>query len=135
MSWDVVVCNFQGSPPDSPEELPDELEPLGTAAAVRDSISKYLPGVNWTDARSGDYSGEGFNIELSLDDDDPVETVMLSVHGGGDPLSAIMSFVLPNNWSLLDGSTGAFLDLDDPSQAGWEGFQEYRDAALGEDDT
>ncbi len=53
--------------------------------------------------------------------------MMLHVRGGGDAISAITKFAQPQGWSALDCSTGEFLDFENPSQAGWEGFQAYRD--------
>jgi hypothetical protein len=59
---------------------------------------------------------------------------MLHVRGSGDALSAMLAFANPNGWSLLDCSTGEFLDPRDPSPEGWEGFQAFRDRVLGSED-
>lgn len=56
---------------------------------------------------------------------------MLHVRGGGDAISAIASFARPLGWAALDCSTSEFLELDNPSQAGWEAFQAYRDKIIG----
>jgi hypothetical protein len=54
----------------------------------------------------------------------------LHVRGSGDPIAAIVKFARPLGWSVLDGSTGEFLDLDNPSQEGWQGFQAFRDERI-----
>jgi hypothetical protein len=41
-----------------------------------------------------------------------------------------VTFAHPVGWSALDCSTSKFLDLDNPSQAGWEGFQAFRDKVI-----
>jgi hypothetical protein len=130
MSWDVVAFNYDGSPPADTEEMgefPDP-QPLGDAATVRDAVSRHLQGVDWSDETCGSYDGEGFSIEFRiLGDEDPVTALMLHVYGGGDAIAALLQFGAPNKWSFLDCSTNAFIDPADPSQEGWEGFQEYRD--------
>lgn len=129
MSWDVMVFNFRGSPPDDIENLPDDFqfEPLGKAASVRAAISQSLPGTDWSDPTWGQFEGEGFSIEFNLGNEATLDNFMMHVRGGGDAIAAILKFVVPNQWSLLDCSTGEFIDPENPSQEGWEGFQEFRD--------
>jgi hypothetical protein len=55
---------------------------------------------------------------------------MLHVRGGGDAVAAILQFTRPNKWSAFDCSTGAFIDLENPSHEGWEGLQTARDEAV-----
>jgi hypothetical protein len=129
MSWDVVVLNYGDSPPADVEEMGDagEPDPLGSAAAVRKLISDHLDGVDWSDPTYGVYRGDGFTIEFPIRDNDPVDSLMLHVRGGGDPIAALLLFAQPNNWTLFDCSTSQIIAPDDPSQEGWEGFQKLRD--------
>ncbi|MFL5733038.1 MAG: hypothetical protein ACJ78Q_07525, partial [Chloroflexia bacterium] len=67
MSWDVMVFDFNGPPPDLNEAPPDYQPPvMGSAAQVRERISAHLPGVDWSDPTWGDYLGEGFTIEFNM---------------------------------------------------------------------
>jgi hypothetical protein len=128
MSWDVMVFNMRGKSPPSLEQLQEsDYEPLGPAAVVRQHISALLPGIDWSDPAWGIYEGDGFSIEFNVGKDDPIDNMMLHVRGGGDAISAITKFVRLPGWSALDCSTSEFLDLENPSQAGWEGFQAFRD--------
>jgi hypothetical protein len=128
MSWDVVIvdsCEKAAACPVT--DLDDsDFKALGAADEVRQKISSNLPGVDWSDPR-GIFEGDGFSIEFNVGEDDPIQSIMLHVRGGGDAIAAIMSFVGPLGWSALDCSTGEFLDPNNPSQEGWEGFQAYRD--------
>ena len=132
MSWDVVVINYGGKPP-----LPDEMAgapppgPLGPAAQVRGSIAAYLPGVDWSDPTWGIYEGNGFSLEFNTGKDDAIDSIMVHVRGRGDAISAMLAFANPLGWSLLDCSTGEFLDPENPSSEGWAGFQAFRDQDLG----
>ena len=131
MSWDVLVLNYGGKL--SPEEMleAEPVGPLGRAAQVRRRITKYLPGVDWSDPAWGVYERDGFTIEFNAGNEDPVESIMLHVRGGGDAIAALLRFASPNGWSLLDCSTSEFLDPASPSVEGWEEFQTFRDKAIG----
>lgn len=131
MSWDVMIFNFGGKPPRPMEQLEEsDFVPLGPALEVRNRISSILSGVNWSNPKWGTYDGDGFSIEFNVGKVDPIEHMMLHVRGGGDAIAAIARFAEPAGWSALDCSTGEFLDLRNPSQAGWEGFQAFRDRVL-----
>ena len=127
MSWDVMIFHLRERPR-SVEELDEAIMlPLGPAAAVRAAISSALPTVDWSDPSWGDYDGDGFSIEFNVGARDSIQNMMLHVRGGGDAISDIMKFVVPNGWTALDCSTAEFLDPAAPSDAGWIGFQKYRD--------
>lgn len=129
MSWDVMLFNYHGSPPADFESLPKDHrpDPLGAAADVRLSISRYLPEIDWTDPTWGIYTGDTFTIEFNPGTDDPIESMMLHVRGRGDALSTIARFASPNRWSLLDCTTGKLLDQENPSDQGWRAFESFRD--------
>lgn len=134
MSWDVMVFNLGGKAPQDLDQLEEtDLLPFGPADEVRQRISALLPGVDWSDPTWGLYDGKGFSIEFSVGTDDPTTHMMLHVRGGGDAIAAITRFAKPLRWSALDCSTGEFLDYENPSQAGWEGFQVYRDQVIKRD--
>lgn len=128
MSWDVMVFNYGGKPPADGDAPP--AGPLGPASKVRDGIAAHLPGVDWSDPSWGIFEADEFSIEFNMGDEDPIDSIMLHVRGGGEVLGAIMAFANPNGWSLLDCSTGDFLDPEKPSSAGWEGFQDFRDKVI-----
>lgn len=132
MSWDVLVLNYHGSPPADMDEMAEagDPDPLGKSATVRKAISKHLPGVDWSTPRFGIYWDEELSIEFDMGKDDPVTSIMLLVQGSGDAVAAMLQFAIPNNWSLFDCSSSEFINPEAPSQAGWEGFQEYRDKVL-----
>jgi hypothetical protein len=132
MSWDVVVLKIRGRCPPSPEELQDnDCLPLGSARDVRKWISTRLSGVDWSDPTCGLYEHDGLWIEFDVGNDDPINSMMLRVRGSGDAISAIMAVTSPKRWSALDCSTSDFLNPENPSPAGWLGFQALREKAVG----
>lgn len=131
MSWDVLIFNLRGAlPPPLDQQQEVDWGPLGPAEEVRRQISSFLPGIDWSAPTWGLYKGDGFSIEFNVGNDDPIDNMMLHVRGRGDVISAITRFASPLGWSVLDCSTSQFLDLDNPSHAGWEGFQAYRDKVI-----
>lgn len=129
MSWDVMVLNFSGKPPEDLEELPEDqnADPLGSAEEVRDLISHALPGVDWSDPTWGIYTGDEFSFEFNTGKEDPIESLMVHVRGNGHPIPSLLKFANPNKWSLIDCSTSQLINPDNPSDEGWQGFQAVRD--------
>lgn len=127
MSWDVMVFHLREMPRSLEDLRDDALLPLGPAAEVRDAVSAVLLGVDWSDCTWGLYGGDGFSIEFNVGGDDPIQSMMLHVRGGGDAVADIMKLVVANGWAALDCSTSEFLDPAAPSNDGWAGFQTYRD--------
>jgi hypothetical protein len=56
---------------------------------------------------------------------------LLNVRGTGDPISSILKLTEANGWVAVDCSTSEFIDPANPSYEGWEGFQAFRDKAIG----
>jgi hypothetical protein len=126
-----MILRYDGAPPRM-SELPDDfsLLPMGEAHDVRTRISESLPDVDWSDPARGLLISEEYSIKFGLQEDGVVESLMLIVRGGGDPVEAIARLCAANGWAALDTSTGEFMDLQQPSRAGWESFQAFRDKVL-----
>jgi hypothetical protein len=132
MSWDVMLLNI-GDQPRATSTMEEGLEPtpLGEAQRVRDSISATEPEVDWRDPEWGVLATSEWSIEFNLGEREPVDSIMLHVRGGGDPVSNILRLCSKYGWSALDLSSGDFIDPERPSNSGWQGFQDFRDRALG----
>lgn len=131
MSWDVLIHKFIDPAPTTIEEIDEsKFLPLGPAAEVRQQISEHLGPVDWSDPTWGVLDGDGFSIEFNAGNEDPIDSIMLHVRGGGDAVAAIMAFVVPLGWKALDISAGGFINPLSPSDEGWERFQAYRDHAM-----
>ena len=131
MSWDVMVFKFAGTPPSIEEFDESNLQPMGAHASIRERISQHLPGVDWSDPTWGNYERDGLSFEFNMGEDDPITNFMVHVRGTGDAIAALMRFAVPSGWTVLDCSTGEFLDPANPSDAGWTGFQAFRDRVIG----
>ena len=128
MSWDVSVFKFVGETPKSMDDFSKEnFRPLGGAQMVRAMISKCLPEVDWSDLSWGMYEKDFVSFEFNVGSDETIDSIMVHVRGGGDPIRKLLDFATPCGWVLLDCSTGELISEDNPNQDGWEGFKEYRD--------
>ncbi|MEI5674561.1 MULTISPECIES: hypothetical protein [unclassified Nocardioides] len=130
MSWDVVLVDV-ARPRPRVSELDEALvRPLGPADDLRAWLCEELPGTDWSDPRWGAWSDGEHLFELSIDED-PVTMLMIGVRGGGDPVAVLRRLARARGWSVIDTSTGDWLDLDgrdgDDGGAGWMGFRAFRD--------
>jgi hypothetical protein len=103
---------------------------MGTADEVRGKISAHLIDVDWSDPTWGVYAGAGYSFEFNLGKEVQVDAFTVHVRGSGDALTGLLQFAKPNNWSLLDYSSGEFIDIHKPSDEGWRSFQRYRDQVI-----
>ena len=132
MSWDVLIFNFNGALP-SDEVLTTkgyQPPPLGEAQQVRDQITQSIPTVDWSDPAWGILNTPDFQMQFNLQVDGLVKSYMIHVYGGGNPLPIIQKLCLDHGWYALDTSSGDWLDLNNPSDAGWKGFQQMRDQLI-----
>lgn len=155
MSWDIYVWNFDGNLPPADDALRvwysthdeevaedayGDLPPLsdervaaatskemGTPAEVRAKIDAHLPGVEWSDDFVGLYGGDGFTLEIYIDDRSELDGFLVMVRGSGDSLSPLLQFATPNGWSLFDTTTEDFIDPENPSDAGLTAWQQTQD--------
>jgi hypothetical protein len=100
---------------------------MGTLAEVRAKIDACVPGVSWSDPSWGVFAGETYSYEFSIGQDEPCEHVMVHVRGGGRAVSPLLALGTRWGWYLLDCSQGEWLHHCTSPDAGWEGFQAYRD--------
>ena len=131
MSWDVMVFDLGGALPAGGEMAPDfKPKSMGAVAEVRSRISEHLATVDWSDGSWGMYEGDGFGLEFNMGKAPETDGFMVHFRGSGDAIAALLRFAAPNGWSLFDCSTGEFIDPANPSNAGWEAFQGYRDRVI-----
>src|SRR5262249_14459816 len=123
MSWDVAIVKIRGDfRPISDVETDDYIS-LGELDAVREAVRRAFPSATWSNPTWATYADPEFQIEFALDGVDSSHTIILHVHGSGDPIAALLRLTQPNGWLAVDCSTGEFIDPSNPSSEGWEGFK------------
>jgi hypothetical protein len=127
MSWDVIMFRIRGGLRSIEQIEESDFLPLGDAKEVRTAVSRVLPEVDWSGRPYGRYYGDGFSIEVGVDDKDVIDSMMLHVFGGGGAVTMIARLASANGWAAFDCSAGEFIDPANPSDASWVHFQQVRD--------
>jgi hypothetical protein len=123
MSWDVALVKIQQSFRPIAEVAQEDYVPLGGLEAVQAAIRSAFPSAEWSNPNLAVYAGPEFEIEFNLDGVERADSVLLHVHGAGDPIPSLLMLTQPHGWLVVDLSTGEFLDPKNPSYEGWEGFR------------
>lgn len=127
MSWDVIFLK-------SKIDLEDpnlDLEPLGDKTEIINNLTSLLPDLDFSDRDWGMLSTEDFSIEFNIGNEETVDSLMLHIRGGGDPLGVIKAICDATNWGALDTQNTQFIDTDNISKESWEAFQAYRNKVIG----
>ncbi|MCM2577925.1 hypothetical protein [Streptomyces meridianus] len=130
MSWDLLLMPV----PDENavfDELPEDGEgpSLGRRAQVLAALAGTMPDADLSDPAWGVLEGPTWSLEINVSDSDPVEAIMLQVHGTGDDVLTVVH-------RLAGAVGGVVMDcvadelLVEGETAGWHGFQRQRDASL-----
>lgn len=111
MSWDVFI---QDLPPDAlrVSEVPDEFQarPLGARDQVIARIRSQFPDADFSDPAWGKLKRDGFMIDISIGEADPVLSVTLHVRGSDDAVAAVVKMIDAAGGRALDSWTGEFFD-------------------------
>lgn len=121
-------------PPPPVEHMPGDWRGacLGSQTEVREKISSVLAEVSWNDPSWGLFEGEGFSFEFNMGNEDPTTGFMIHVRGGGPAVSRLLDLAESTGWYLLDCSQGEWLHHCQEPDAGWIGFQTYRDKVMSQ---
>jgi hypothetical protein len=123
MSWDVAIVKIRGGFRPIAEVEPADYVPLGELQAVQSAILTAFPSAQWSDPTWAVYCGKGFEFEFALEGVESANTVVVHVHGTGDPIPSLLKLTESNAWLAVDCSTGEFVNPKNPSYEGWEGFK------------
>ena len=123
MSWDVALVKISGDFRPIAEVEAEDYLPLGEPEVVRSAIRSAFPSAEWSNPSWAVYVAPGFEIEFSLEGLESANSVILHVHGNGDPIPSLLKLSDANGWLAVDCSTGEFIDPKNPSYEGWEGFK------------
>jgi hypothetical protein len=141
MSWDAWIYKLDTLPSPSDQEwerLPERMRPLGSREEVEGAIAALPYASGWENEATAWLNGDGYTLWLTLwpveAAPEQVERISTSVYGDGDPLAPLAALCRPRAWSVLDLTTGGWLDWNQP-RSGFERWRAVRDRytqALGE---
>lgn len=130
MSWDVILLKEKFDLNDSDYQL----TPLGNNAEIGAMLTKLLPHFKYHSDGWSVLNDDEFSIEFNMSDEEIIDSIMLHIRGGGDPMAVIKTICDATNWAALDTSTSEFMDTENLSQESWIEFQKYRDKVIKRDE-
>ena len=118
MSWDVILLNSRQKI-NFIEELDDtQLESTNFCSALENHFAQIT--------KSDDHrviKGKDFAIDY-FEDDENVSNKLLSLYGENG-LYELVVVAKKYNWQIFDTGLGQMIDLENPSNNGFENFQDY----------
>jgi hypothetical protein len=129
MSWDVL---FQDLPRGirSVDDIPDDFRPgaLCTRAELVAAIRNAATTTTFSGPWFGVLDADGFSIEFSAGDGDPIGSVMLHIRGGDGALPVVRALSVALGRVAIDCSAGELMDFASPDDGkGFAAWRAYRD--------
>jgi hypothetical protein len=132
MSWDIFVQDIPQEAR-STSDIPDDFVPavIGTRTEIIESLSRVVPGADFSDPAWGRIDGHGYSIEVNLGADGPCRGFALHVRGGDSAVFVVHEILDDLGLRAFDPSsdTGIF-SLAEGSLDGLAEWREYRDRVL-----
>ena len=118
MSWDIVLFNSRKKIK-SIEDLDEtKLEPTDFCSVLENHFEEIRKDDNHREIKGNDYSIDYFN------DDEKMSNKVLSLYGESG-LYELVVLAREHNWQIFDAGLGQMIDLENPSNNGYENFQNY----------
>jgi hypothetical protein len=129
MSWDISL--FNAPPGITIEEISRDYDPapLGSVPEILDRLQAAFVDLDLSDPTWGDLERAAWSIEFNIGSEDPVQSIMLHVRGGGDDVVQVVrktAHIL--GCRAFDCSSGEFIESG--ARDGWADFQAYRDRLI-----
>lgn len=118
MSWDIVLFNSRQKI-NSVEEVDDsQLEPTDFCTVFENHFEQIIKDDNHREIKGKDFAIDYFA------DDEKVSNKMLSLYGENG-LFELVVLARKHKWQIFDTRLGQMVDLENPSNNGYENFQNY----------
>jgi len=127
MGWDVMILNSQDTSSISKVDT-SSLPSFGQRQKVIDKLNELFPLLEWdNDLAYGHLENEDYFGNIGLGEDEIMSGhFWLAIYGGSDPLKLIMTLCNEFNCSAFDTVTSEYIIVDNPSEKGWQQFQNFR---------
>ena len=131
MSWDVSVQRF-GKEYESIADIPDteQCVALGSQVEIREAISRFFPGVDWSDTAWGIFDSDDGSVEFNMGRNEPSTGFMMHIRASTKIVPAIVAMCRSERWQALDCSGGVFLERAMEPASGLEDWTTYRDHVM-----
>lgn len=129
----MLLFAATGLPEGSIADWPKDFHPLplGRTEEVRKTISSAWPGTDWSDLAWGWFESAELATEINFQLEGEVESLMLHVRGGADPIPIVRRLCDALGAVAIDSSTGNLLESNTGS-SGYPRWVEYRNQVVGQ---
>ncbi|WP_294082800.1 hypothetical protein [Proteiniphilum sp. UBA5384] len=118
MSWDIVLFNSRQKITSVDEVDNTQLEATDFCAAFESHFSQIIK-----DGDHREIKGEDFTIDYFIEED-KVSNKIVSLYGENG-LFELVELAKKYNWQIFDTGNGQMIDLEKPTNHGYENFQGY----------
>jgi hypothetical protein len=115
VSREVAIVRIRGKFRPIEEVEGEDYLPLGELKAVRAAVKSAFPRAKWDNPTWATYARRDLAIEFDLDCVESGNTIVLHVHGPGDPVPPLLKLTEANGWLTIDCSRGEFIEPANPS--------------------
>ncbi len=123
MSWEIILFNSKQKI-DLIEEVDEsQLEPIDFSQILESSFNEIVE-----DDNHREINGKDFSIDFFIDNE-PVSNKMISIYGENG-LFELIEIAKKYGWQIFDTGLGKMIDLDNPSNNGYENHRKYVDHIL-----
>lgn len=131
MSWDVSVQRFMKEY-ESIADIPDNERcvELGSNAEIRGTISRFFPGVDWSDSTWGVFGCNDGSVEFNMGGNEPNTGFTMHIRASTKIVPTIVAMCRSEGWQALDCSGGLFLERSLEPNSGLEDWITYRNKVI-----
>ena len=109
MGRDFLMLNLPEAVKSISQLAEDLVRPLGSHDYVLEMLSAAFPDTDVSDPGWIFVTHRDYSLSFSLGHDEPVEVLLITVHGKQSALDEIRRFCGRTGWRAFDSSTGDFL--------------------------
>lgn len=109
-------------------EIPHDFKPvdLGPRSELIRKIQSVVPSADFTDPSWGQIETSDFSVEVSLGEEEPINSIMLHIRGGGDVVGLVAELLAALELRAVDAQNGEFFEpaAARESFAAWRAFRD-----------
>ena len=118
MSWDIILFNSRQKIKSIEDVDETFLEPTDFCSVLENHFENIIKDDNHIEIKGNDFAIHYFNY------DEKMSNKMLSLYGENGLYNLIV-LACEHNWQIFDTGLGQMIDLENPSNNGYENFQVY----------
>ena len=132
MSWDIFVQDLPRGVK-STDDIPDDFEPqpVGERRQIIESLLKAAPFADVSDPTWVRVVGHGVDMEVSLGENETVETFAFHVRGGDSTIAVIAAILEDLKLRALDPQSGSGFFDSEAAVSSLSRWIKYRDQVIG----